>query len=174
MGIRNVAVSLTATSPKPGELEQNDINRQTQLEQIAEALRALGTVPMTRDQADELAQRFCVHRSTIYRYRARLADIDEAIAVAGRTRGWKPFASRLTCEQEHAIEQTINELHMKPGHLRVVDLVEEVEARCRILGVACPSRPAIDRRLSFRRAKHALETSISMRMPAGSGCTSTP
>ena len=31
--------------------------------------------------------------------------------------------------------------------LRVVDLVEEVAARCRLLRVPCPSRPAIDRRL---------------------------
>jgi hypothetical protein len=35
-------------------------------------------------------------------------------------------------------------------------------------------RPAIERRLSFRRAKQALDTSISTRMPAGSGRSSTP
>jgi hypothetical protein len=80
-------------------------------------------------------------------YRARLAEIDEATAIAGRTRGWKPPASRLSAKQEQGIEEAVNPLRKKPGPLRVVDLVEEVAARCRLLRVPCPSRPAIDRRL---------------------------
>ena len=72
-------------------------------------------------------------------------------ALAGRTRGWKPLATRLSAKQEQAIEEAINALRKKPGPLRVVDLVEEVGARCRLLRARCPSRPAIDRRL--KRAK---------------------
>ena len=57
------------------------------------------------------------------------------------------MASRLSAKQEQGIEEAVNALRKKPGPARVVDLVEEVAARCRLLRVPCPSRPAIDRRL---------------------------
>ncbi len=117
------------------------------MQRVAQALRSVGDAPMTNAQAERLAQRFGVHRATIYRYRARLAALDEATAVGGITRGWKPLASRLSIKQEQVISDAINALRKKPGALRVVDLVEEVAARSRLLRVQCPSRPAIDRRL---------------------------
>ena len=55
---------------------------------------------MTHVQAERLAQRFGVHRATIYRYRSRLSEIDEVTAIAGRTRGWKPLSPRLSSTQE--------------------------------------------------------------------------
>ena len=111
---------------------------------------------MTHARAERLGQRFGVHRATIYRYRSRLAEVDEATAIAGRTRAWKLLASRLSANQEQGIEEAINALRKKPGPLRVVDLVEEVAARCRLLRVPCPSRPAIDRRAAatLRRARN--------------------
>lgn len=113
-------------------------------ERIAQALRSLGDTPMTHARAERLGQRLVVHRATIYRYRSRLTGVDEATAVAGRTRGWKPLAFRLSAKQEQAIEEAVNAMRKKPGPLRVVDLVEEVAARCRLLRVPCPFRPAID------------------------------
>jgi putative transposase len=130
-----------------GALEGLAGKRWRQLERVAQALRSLGNTPMTRTQAERMARRFGVHWATIYRYRARLQEADETTSVAGRTRGWKPLASRLTSKQEQGIEEAINTLRKKPGPLRVVDLVEEVSARCRLLRVPCPSRPSIDRRL---------------------------
>ncbi|MBW8832595.1 MAG: helix-turn-helix domain-containing protein [Burkholderiales bacterium] len=106
---------------------------------------------MTHAQAERLAKRFGVHRATVYRYRARLQEIDAASAVAGRKRGWKPFASRLSAQQEEAVEDAIRVMRKKAGPLRVIDLVEEVGALCRLKQIPCPSRPTIDRRL--RRAK---------------------
>lgn len=38
-------------------------------------------------------------------------------------------------------------MRKKAGPLGIVDLVEEVRALCRLQQIACPSRPAIDRRL---------------------------
>ena len=139
--------SLPVRSRAPGALELHEERRWIRLERIAQALRSLGDEPMTRRRADGLAKRFAVHRSTIFRYRSRLKELGEATAIAGRTRGWKPFASRLSSRQERAIEEAVNAMRKKPGPLRVVDLVEEVGARCRLLRVPCPSRPAIDRRL---------------------------
>ena len=129
-----------------GSIEQVASKRWRQLERVAQTLRFLGDTPMTQAPAERLAQRFGVHWATIYRYRTRLIEIDEATAVGGRTRGWKPLASRLSAKQEQGIEEAINALRKRPGPLRVVDLVEEVAARCRLLHVPCPSRPAIDRR----------------------------
>lgn len=131
----------------PGALEGVASKRWTRLERVAQALRSLGDTQMTQARAERLAARFGVHWVTIYRYRARLGQVDEATAIAGRTRGWKPLASRLSVKQEQSIGEAINALRKKAGPTRVVDLVEEVAARCRLLGVPCPSRPAIDRRL---------------------------
>lgn len=147
MAPKSSARSLPVRGRTSSALERVADKRWRQLERIAQALRSLGDTPMTQAQAERLAHRFGVHWTTIYRYRARLVEIDEATAVAGRTRGWKPLVSRLSVKQEQGIEEAINALRKKPGPLRVVDLVEEVGARCRLLRVPCPSRPAIDRRL---------------------------
>ena len=106
---------------------------------------------LTRRHTDDARPRrttwSAVRRSPINRYRSCLAEVDEATAIAGRTRGWKPLASRLSAKQEQGVEEAINALRKKPGPLRVVDLVEEVAARCRLLRVPCPFPLAIDRRV---------------------------
>jgi putative transposase len=139
--------SLPVRGRAPGALEGVESKSWQRSERVAQALRSLGDTPMTHARAKRLGQRFGVHQATIYRYRSRLAGIDETTAIAGRTRGWKPLASRLSAKQEQAIEEAVNAMRKKPGPLRVVDLVEEVAARCRLLRAPCPSRPAIDRRL---------------------------
>ena len=135
----------------PGGLERVADKQWKRLQRIAQALRSMAERPKTRVQAQRLAERLGVHWASVYRLRARLREADEVTALAGRTRGWKPLATRLSAKQEQAIEEAINALRKKPGPLRVVDLVEEVGARCRLLRARCPSRPAIDRRL--KRAK---------------------
>src|SRR4051812_8297045 len=75
------------------------------LERVAKLIRSLGDAPLTQSHAERLAQRFGVHWSTVYRYRARLAEVDEATAIAGRTRGWKPHGTRLSAKQEQGIEE---------------------------------------------------------------------
>jgi putative transposase len=131
----------------PGALDRHDDENWRRFVRVAQALRSLGDSPMTRSQAERLARRFGVHCSTIYRYRTRLDDIGTATAIAGHKRGWKSFASRLSVKQEEVVEQAIKLMRKKAGPLRVVDLVEEVSALCRLQQIACPSRPAIDRRL---------------------------
>lgn len=139
--------SLPVRGRAAGSPEGVASKRWRQLERFAQALRALGDKPMTQTGAERLAKRFGVHWATVYRYRARLREVDEATAIDGRSRGWKPLASRLSAKQELGIEEAINVLRKKAGPVRVVDLVEEVGARCRLHRVPCPSRPAIDRRL---------------------------
>ena len=79
-----------------------------------------------------------VHQATIYRYRARLAEIDEATAIAGRTRGWKPLASRLSDKQEHGIEEAVNAFRKKPGRC-----ASSIWSRKLPRDVGCCSCPAL-------------------------------
>jgi putative transposase len=145
--VKPPAKNLPVRGRAPSALELHEDQHWKHLERVAQAIRSLGDAPMTRRRAEGFAKRFGVHWATIYRYRARLHEIDEATALVGRKRGWKPLVSRLSAKQEQAIEEAIHLLRKKPGPLRVVDLVEEVGTRCRLLRVPCPSRPAVDRRL---------------------------
>ena len=131
----------------PGPLEAVDAAQWKRLETIARTIRSLGTNPLTKTRAEQLAARFDINWRTVYRYRQRLSEADEVLALVGRVRGWRPMHSRLTEAQETAIEAAIRSLRKKPGPLRVVDLVEEVQARCRVLQVEAPCRETIDGRL---------------------------
>ena len=115
MASKSPPKSLPVRGRAPSALESVASKRWRQLERVAQALRSLGDTPMTQARAERLAQRFGVHWATIYRYRARLVEIDEVTAIAGRTRGWTPLASRLSLKQEQGIEEAINVLRKKPG-----------------------------------------------------------
>jgi putative transposase len=124
-----------------------DASQWKRLEKIARAIRSLGAKPLTKTHAEQLAARFDINWRTVYRYRQRLDETNEVLALLGRTRGWKPLHSRLTEEQETVIKAAIRALRKKPGPLRVVELVKEVQAQCRKLKVEPPSRDSIGRRL---------------------------
>jgi putative transposase len=139
--------SLPVRSRAAGALERIDPARWDELQRIAETLRSLGTAPLTRPRAEELAERLGIHAGSVYRYRRRLVLTDELTSVAGRTRGWKPERARISQAQADVVDAAIETLRRRPGSLRLVDLVEEVNARCRVLRISAPSRPSIDRRL---------------------------
>lgn len=147
MAAKPTAKALPVRGRTVGRLERIDEEHWKRLDRIARSIRSLGDSPLSRQAAERLAKRLRVSWRTVYRYRERLASVDEATALDGRSRGWKPLASRLSSKQDQTIEHAIAILRKKPGPVRVVDLVEEVGVRCRLLRVPCPSRPAIDRRL---------------------------
>ncbi len=119
MASKSPAKSLPVRGRASGALEGVANQRWRQLERFAQALRSLGDKPMTQAGAERLAKRFGVHWATVYRYRARLREVDEATAIAGRTRGWKPLVSRLSAKQEQGIEEAINFLRKKPGSVAI-------------------------------------------------------
>ena len=90
MAPKSTPNKLRIRSITPSALENFDDRQWEQFERVAQAIRSLGSTSMTHAQAERLAKRFGVHRATVYRYRARLQEIDAASAVAGRKRGWKP------------------------------------------------------------------------------------
>ena len=85
------AKQLPVRGRAPGALELYQEKRWRQLQRVAQELRSLGDQPLSHLRAVSLAKRFGVDRSTIYRYRSRLREVDETTANAGRTRGWKPL-----------------------------------------------------------------------------------
>ena len=151
MAKKPAAKSLPVRSKVGGRLEKIADPRWKRIERVAQTVRSLGERPLTRLNAQRLAKRLGVSWRTVYRYRQRLRVADEATALEGLTRGWKPSASRLTAAQDQAIDEAIKVMRNRAGPLRVVDLVSEVSAVCRLQQVPCPSRPAIDRRLKRAR-----------------------
>lgn len=118
------------------------------MSRIAAALRKLGSAPLSYDQAKQIASEVGIHPNSVYRYRARLMRSGELSAVGGRKRGWTTTKSRLSDAQEQVIQDAIKAIRKKPSPVRMVDVVEEVDARSRLAGIPCPSRPAIDLRVT--------------------------
>lgn len=143
------AIRFPVRGAKKSELERVGKKRWLAMQRVANALRELGSVPLTLPVATKLAKKFDVHPSTVYRYRARLALSGELTSVFGRKRGRQPSVPRLASEQEAAIQTAIASMRKKPGTLRIVDLVEEVERQCRLARIPCPSRPTVARRLKL-------------------------
>lgn len=121
--------------------------RWARLERIATLLKPTVQGSLTLSGAKELAKQLGVHWTTVYEYRRRLNNSAETTAIAGRKKGWKSKATRLLPDQEKAINEAIAALRRKRRPIRLVDVVKDVHARCRLLKVLPPSRPAIDRRL---------------------------
>ncbi len=113
---RSLPVRGTAAGPLE-RIGQVDWQR---ADEAAQAIRSLGETPLSKAIAVQLADQLGVSWRTVYRYRDRLQGADEAVAVLGRKRGWKPTASRLSAEQEEAITDAIRRLRKKPGPVRVM------------------------------------------------------
>ena len=138
MASKSFPNSLSINGRAAGSFDKLASKRWRQSERVAEAMRSLGETLMTQARAERMAQRFGVHWATIYRYRCRLAEIDEVTAIAGRTRGWNPLASRLFAQKEQGIEEAVNALRKKPGPARVVDLYRQPMGN---MGKSCLTQP---------------------------------
>lgn len=130
-----------------GQLEQMDDSQWRDIERAARLVLPFDDKPLTLAQAKKIADRLNINWRTVYRYRDRLSDASEATAIKGIRRGWKSSRSRLSEEQESAIEQALKAYRKRRGPIRVVDFMEEVAANSRLLQVPCPTRPSIERRL---------------------------
>lgn len=121
--------------------------RWARLERIAALLKPTTQGFLSLSDAKELAKQLGVHWTTVYKYRRRLNSTAETTAIAGRKKGWKSKTPRLLPDQEQAINEAIAGMRRKRRAIGLVDVVNDFHARCRLLNVLPPSRPAIDRRL---------------------------
>ena len=96
MAKKPAAKSLPVRNRAAGRLERIADARWRHVERVVETIRSLGDAPLPLATAERMAKRLGVSWRTVYRYRDRLQSVDEATAVLGRTRGWKPPATRLS------------------------------------------------------------------------------
>ena len=172
MAKTGTAIRFPVRGRAKSELERIGKKRWLAMQRVATALRELGDAPLTLQVATKMATKFGVHSSTVYRYRSRLAESGELTTVFGRKRGRKASVPRLSEQQEAAIQSAIEFMRKKPGTLRIVDLVEEVERHCRMEQVSPPSRSTIDRRLKL--AKRVRVKRRGTAMPGSADPASSP
>jgi putative transposase len=121
------------------------------------AVRALAELPeRTRADAEATAAALGFDVSFVYKLLARyLADPRVTSMLPGR-RGRRVGDLVLATEVDEVIQAAIDEMFLSRQRPRVSDLVTEIRRRCWILGLARPSRKAIQKRIDQRPAREVL------------------
>lgn len=121
--------------------------------EIARVLRPLGTLALSREQADRAAQLLGVHWTTVYRLRARfLRDPVASALVDGRT-AVAERQLRLSPAVENIVEEVIVDWLPRQHDIAhpTLDVHTEVRRRCGREGLKAPSRNTIARRMMRQR-----------------------
>jgi putative transposase len=121
------------------------------------AVRALAELPeRTRADAEATAAALGFDVSFVYKLLARyLADPRVTSMLPGR-RGRRVGDLVLDTEVDEVIQAAIDEVFLSRQQPRVSDLVTEIRRRCWMLGLARPSRKAIQKRIDQRPAREVL------------------
>lgn len=82
---------------------------------IAQVLRPLGTLPLTREQAVRAAQLLGVHWTTVYRLRARFLSNPVTSSLSPRKRGPRTGFRSLGQSVEQVVEQVLVTWPNPPG-----------------------------------------------------------
>ena len=122
-------------------------------ETLAALLRPTMDKPLTLSRATRPARLAKLSVASVYRYRQRFADDERVTSLLPRPSGFRERDSRLATEQHTVILQVMEQLQQQVHRLRVIDVVAEVQQRCRMLKLKPPSRRAVDRRIE-RFAPH--------------------
>lgn len=122
-----------------------------------EAIRALAETPeRTRADAEATAAALGMDISFVYKLLARhLADPRVTSMLPGR-RGRRIGDLTLSPEVDELIQAVIDEVFLTHQRPRVSDLVTEIRRRCWTLGLARPSRKAIQKRIDQRPPSEVL------------------
>ncbi len=122
-----------------------------------EAIRALAeTTERTRADAEATAVALGMDVSFVYKLLARhLADPRVTSMLPGR-RGRRVGDLTLSAEVDELIQAAIDEVFLTRQRPRVSDLVTEIRRRCWTLGLARPSRKAIQKRIDQRAVSEVL------------------
>ena len=112
--------------------------------------------PLTQSHVERLARAANMSVPNLQRYRKRLAESELTTALVARSPGFPPHGNRLQDEPHAVTLQVIERLQRQDRRLRVIDVVAEIEQRCRELKIQPPHRRSIDRRIE-RFAPHLVE-----------------
>jgi putative transposase len=110
-------------------------------------LRSAGTGPITTAQANRLAKALGVDRATIYRWMARFRPARTLSSLRSRHGQSLEPPKRLSRAQEVIVFDAIHAFARQKGERRMVDLMADIEHRCRQQKVPIPHRRSVDRRV---------------------------
>ena len=138
------AASRSARAPDAPDPSEDDYRF---LRERASLLRSAGTGPLTTAQANRLAKHLGVDRATIYRWMARFRPARTLSSLRSRHGQSLEPPKRLSRAQEVIVFDAIHAFARQKGERRMVDLMAEIEHRCRLQKVPMPHRRSVDRRV---------------------------
>ena len=138
------AASRSARAPDAPDPSEDDYRV---LRERASLLRSAGTGPLTTAQANRLAKHLGVDRATIYRWMARFRPARTLSSLRSRHGQSLEPPKRLSRAQEVIVFDAIHAFARQNGERRMVDLMAEIEHRCRLQKVPMPHRRSVDRRV---------------------------
>lgn len=131
----------------PSLLEEIPDWKWERAQKLASLLRPTLGKPLRREQAERLARAAKMSVANLRRYRQRLARSELTTSLIAGNAGFRKHGNRLTDEQNAVILQVIEGLQRTGRRLRMVDVLAEVDLRCRALKIAAPNRRSVDRRV---------------------------
>lgn len=140
----------------PAPLEGIADKKWRRAEKLAALLRPTIGQPLRQVQAARIARIAKISLATLWRHRRRLAEQELTSALLDRPPGFRPEGNRLSAEQHSVVLQVIEQLQRRGHRLRVIDVVAEVEQRCRTRKIDSPTRRSVDRRIA-QFAPHLVE-----------------
>lgn len=102
----------------------------------------------TRAVAEESALKAGVHVSTLYRWMKLYQEAGHVAALVPQKRGRKEGSFFISEEQERVIESAIEDMYLSGQRHKPVDIVEEVNRRCRVAKMKAPHGNTVRLRLS--------------------------
>jgi putative transposase len=109
--------------------------------------RLIDTPRRRRSQVIAAAAELGLSRSQVYKLLARFTADPRLTSLLPNRRGPTRGGSRLSCEINQLIDETIESVYLTRQRARLVDLVTEIRRRCRAAGLAAPSRKAVTARV---------------------------
>ncbi len=145
---------------------------------IARILRPLGTLPMSKSQAQRAAQLLEVHWTSVYRLRKRYLEDRVASSLSPRPAGPREGSSRLDPDVDRIIRSTFTKWFVRQKNLGhpVNDLTAEIRRLCHKDGLPKPSRHTIARRWKLHSEEVAMKLTHEpeARIPPGHLISNTP
>jgi putative transposase len=140
-------VPARGTESAPGIADLSDAEYE-KLRKRASLLRSAGSGSLTSAQATRLARHLGVDRATVYRWMARFRPAHTVTSLRSRQGQSLDPPRRLPRAQEAIVFDVIQDFVRKGRvDLRMVDLMAEVERRCRLERIPTPHRSSVDRRV---------------------------
>lgn len=110
----------------------------------------------TREDAEEIARKYVIHASTLYKWLKLYQESGHVSALVPTKRGRKTGTKLLADEQEKLIESAIEDIYLSKQRHKPQDVIEEVQRRCRLAKIDAPHPNTVRNRLAMLRPAETL------------------